>query len=64
MGVTENREIRKLKDESRLSHVIRRQLEIERILDESTKDLIPLLSEYDNLTVERENLEKKLDESN
>ncbi len=61
MGVTEDKKLRILKDESRLNYIIGRQLEIERILCESTENLITLLTEYDNLTVERVTLEKKLD---
>lgn len=60
MGVTEDRHRRVIRDKNRLEAVISRQLEIERILRESTDDVVALYTEKRNLAVERENLERNL----
>lgn len=62
MGVTEDRQRQRQRDERRLDEIILRQIDIGVILDEdvSADHFVKLISEYDNLCIEREKLERNL----
>lgn len=62
MGVKESKALRAIKIRKRLDWIVYRQCEIEQRLEECTDELVALLQEYDNLSVERGNVERELRE--